>query len=111
MSDTGESTFGEARRLIAASGMSINKLAVATGIHRATLMRWMSASEEHAPSGRSLDKLRRFVNDGQAAKALRGDAAVILTQMPNGRARLQVNTVTSYPLALKVLTMLQEGGE
>lgn len=38
-------------------------------------------------------------------------AALILMQMPNGRARLRIDKIVPYALALKVLGMIEEGGE
>lgn len=39
-----------------------------------------------------------------------GDA-LTLTSLPNGKARLEVNKVMPMALALKLLTMIEEGGE
>jgi hypothetical protein len=46
---------------------------------------------------------------GAPAQARSDGAPVILHQMPNGKARLQINKVIPYALALKVLAMLEEG--
>lgn len=109
MEEDTNTSLAEARALIDASGMSVERLAKLSGISRATLYRWKNR-DDFIPNGRALDRLRTACAGNQPKAPRPEGAALIMHQMPNGKVRLQINKVVDMAKALRILAEL-EGGE
>lgn len=110
MEEDTNTSLSEARALIDASGMSVERLAKLSGISRATLYRWKNR-DDFIPNGRALERLRRVCAGDPPKEHPRPEgAALIMHQMPNGKVRLQINKVVDMAKALRILAEL-EGGE
>lgn len=101
----------EARRLIQKLNMSMDQVSRATGVHRSTVFR-IVGDAPFAPSSRTLDKLRRAAGEAPVApSAPPSRVAVILHQLPDGKARLQVDKVIPFNLALEILAKIEGAKE
>lgn len=104
---------GWLRSRLEESGLTVAALSARSGVSKATIHRALSEGYPFTPSRSTVAKLEAaFGSVGDSPAVSTPDAPPIaLAQLPNGKARLQINKVVPYSLALRVLAMIEEGGE
>lgn len=112
------------RRALDERGMTLDGLAEASGLHRATVYRTMSEASKHSPRADTLDRLLsaalsvspsvaerdpegapRGCVSPKAAPRVREEGAALTIK--NGRVTLNLQTEVSYAVAQQILSMIE----